>query len=86
MTLDVKQQGVIVLLCADVMSIKSGEYGRSRDYSEGNTLEEAAAASKGAGRVYWASTDAHDHPCQPGGTGAHAEVYELMSNAYESGE
>ena len=66
-----------------VLSMKSGRYGRSRDYAEGDTLAEAAAASR-TSHVYWASTDAHDHPCQPGGTGTHAEVYELMANGYES--
>ena len=69
-----------------VLSMKSGQYGRSRDYAEGDTLAEAAQASRSTAHppVYWASTDLHDHPCQPGGGGTHAEVYELMANAYES--
>jgi hypothetical protein len=50
-----------------ILSMKSGRYGRSRDYAEGDTLAEAAAVSKSKTNppVYWASTDEHDHPCQP---------------------
>ena len=69
-----------------VLSMKSGRYGRSRDYAEGDTLAQAAVASKDKKHppVYWASADDKDHPCQPGGSGTHAEIYELMANAYES--
>ena len=66
-----------------VMSIKTGFWGRSRDYAEGDTLEAAALQSRTA-HVKWASTDGSDHPCVQGGTGTHAEVYELMAVAYVS--
>ena len=74
-----------------VMSIKSSFYGRSRDYAEGDSLEEAAENSRLSQspplRVPWASTDMYDRPTNPqrfGGNRSHAEVYELMAVAYES--